>query len=1394
MRLFFSSLLLFVFLTSYSQTDFEHLTTLNGLSQNDINFILQDSKGFMWFGTMDGLNRYDGMSFVKYQSTTDMEFPIGSNIPFSMVEDSRGNFWIGTSDNGVWFFNRRKEEFHKVPEVYNGLDIILDNKIIDLIIDSDELLWVATSKGLCILDTKEYRNGKFVSTIMESSNSSVTSNIISSMKALMFIKKDSEGKIWIGTSVGLFLAEFTASGNIKINHVNKFPRGPYRNIIETKTGYLTSNREGVFYFNKVDNIEDVEVKFLLPYAFSSFFKSSKNYVFGGNSQGLFQFVWDDEKLKLNQINHFISEYHNPKSITKNIVTDIFEDRSGLLWVGTNGGGLNQLDLNEKKFYHVNHSNHNGSIAYNKVRAVYEDNNGNLWIGTEGGGISFLAVKHKNEFEGNFQNIDVSLGVLDKNYVYCYDSLPGVDNKVLLGVGYPYKLAVATVKERDNISVKYLSNLVKNPVFATTIDREGNIWLGTYGGGLYRAVYNKEKDELIVKNNYTVRGGTLASDVVRSVLEDSNGNILVGTDQGLSLLPANKKNAPNPVFIKTRNKANDKTSIAHNYILDMHLDSKGRVWIGTMGGGLCLLREQKSNEFKFKRYTSKDGLPNDVIKGIEEDDSGNLWISTNKGITNFNPETEEMRNYSVSDGLQDYEFSECASYTKKNGEMIFGGVNGFNIFNPDEIEDNPYVSQVEFSELFILNEKILTGKEYKGNLILANEMPSTDSISLNYSQNSFSIGFTALHYVAPEKIKYKYMLEGFDSGWNIVNSIDPRAKYTNIPPGEYILKVLATNNDGVWTTVPSMLTIEIVPPFWLTGYAFFIYILLFIILLVFFRRYSVIDVTKKNKLMMDHFEQEKMEELVQMKLQFFTNISHEFRTPLTLIQSPLEKLISKGERVDEEYRQRNYSLMIKNVGMLNRLINQLMEFRKLEKGKMPLAVSRGNVMELVNEVFDAFNEIAQSKGIRYELKNAYPSVELWFDYDKIEKVLFNLLSNAFKFTPQGGEVSIIVSEEEVEGKEWVRFDIKDNGPGIAKEKLPFLFDRFYQTSSHKLSKVSGTGIGLAFAKNLINLHHGKIMVSSKPNVATVFSVYLSKGKLHFKEADFTDQPMEQPIEKQIIVKDYQIEKREQLSMDNIVFAEDKPTVLIVEDNYDVQALIKNNLDEEFNCVQAYNGKEGILLCKKYTPDIIISDVMMPEMDGFEMCNLIKQDQEICHIPIVILTAKTADEDKLTGLTEGAVAYISKPFNIDVLIAQIKSILEARKLVKHTFNKKIEIEPKEITFTSIDEKLVERLLKVVEENISNPEFTVVQLGREVGISQSILNKKLKALLGQTANVFIRSIRLKRAAQLLKLDRLSVTDVVYEVGFNDMKYFRECFRKQFDTTPSEFIRQHRDERKMN
>lgn len=1389
MRKVLLSLLLVLSFTLVAQSDFEYLNTQHGLSQNDINFIHQDSKGFMWFGTVDGLNRYDGLSMKVYQYTTPMTHSIGSNLPYCMVEDKLGNFWIGTSDDGIWYFDHDQEEFHQFPYEINGRNVFTDKQVIALYLDSNEKLWVATARGLTIVDLEAYKKREYKALNHKTYHTKQTKGIPESINNIYFIEEDSYGQIWIGSAKGLFQAEISTDLELSLKRVTVLPPSTCMNFLELEGGYLVTVYNGTCYLTLDDIKKGTKPKYLANKFFNTQLLTTMGYYFGGNSSGLFQYKWDPINKNLKEINHFKSEFNNIKSLSKNNVVTLFEDNSGLLWVGTNGGGLNKLDLNEKKFNHYYRTTHESSLAYNKVRDIIEDEVGNIWFGTEGGGISLLSKKHKGDYTKSFINKDIYNAAISQNYVYSFSAIPELKNAVIVGTGYPHKVLIATATERGTIEMQPFPDLIKNPVFSSLTDSKGNIWLGTYGDGLYKTRYNTKTKSLEVVSHFAYQDGQsseIASNKIRAIAEDKEGNILVGTDNGLSILHVTQIDKQNPKFIKIKHNTKVNTSLGHNYVLSLFVDSKGRRWVGTMGGGLSLIVSDSNDNYVFKRYSTLNGLPNDVIKAIEEDNNGNLWISSNKGLTQFNPNNEEIRNYSVVDGLQDFEFSESASCKRRNGELLFGGVNGFNSFYPSDIKDNPYASTIQFTELHVLNQHVGPGDEINDRIILEKALASEEQLNLLHDENSFSIGFSGMHFVAPEKIKYKYKLDGFEENWNQASSINPKAIYTNVPSGSYTLKVLATNNDGVWNTVPSSIQIEITPPFWRTIWAMLLYLLILLAMLLFFRRYSVIAVTQKNKLMMEHFKQEQMEELVQLKLQFFTNISHEFRTPLTLIQAPLEQLITKVETSTVEFRKKNYTVMMKNIQLMNRLITQLMEFRKLEKGKMPLEVGRGNICDLVNDVSSAFEDVASSKGVNFEIRSTYKVMELWFDYDKIEKVLFNLLSNSFKFTRTGGRISILVSEVETEGQEWVKIDVTDNGPGIEKNKIPYLFERFYQTGNHKLSKVSGTGIGLAFAKSLVDLHSGRITVESEVDVKTVFSVYLKKGKLHFSKDDFLLETNFNTSDTEPIINEINtIESNQNIKIDT-----NKQTILLVEDNPDVQGLLMDAFKDKYNCIQSFNGLEGIEAAKKYLPNLIVSDVMMPEMDGFEMVTAIKKDALLCHIPIVMLTAKTTDSDKLTGLGEGAEAYVSKPFSIEVLDAQINSILNARKLVINKYSKSFEIQPEEVTFTSIDEKLIERLLKVVEKNISNPEFTVVQLADEVGMSQSILNKKLKALLGQTANVFIRSIRLKRAAQLLKLGRLSVTDIVYEVGFNDVKYFRECFRKQFAKTPTEYAKSQQSE----
>jgi signal transduction histidine kinase/DNA-binding response OmpR family regulator len=739
------------------------------------------------------------------------------------------------------------------------------------------------------------------------------------------------------------------------------------------------------------------------------------------------------------------------------------------------------------------------------------------------------------------------------------------------------------------------------------------------------------------------------------------------------------------------------------------------------------------------------------------------------------------NYDISDGLQDYEFSELACCKLSDGEMLFGGVNGFNAFYPIEIFSDMSIPKIALTDFHILNRSVVAGEKVNGRVVLENVINHTEKIRLKYNENSFAIYFSSLHFSAPAKNEYKYILEGFEKEWIHKDASDRIAKYTNLRPGRYTFKVLASNNDGVWTNDAKILEITITPPRYLSFVAWLVYVLIFIASLWFFQKYSLIRIKQKNELLMEHFEKEKIQELSQMKLRFFTNISHEFRTPLTLIIGPLEKLIRQGSLLSEKRVAASYAIMHRNASILLRLINQLVDFRKFEQGKMKLRASESNLISFLNEVFLSFSELAENKNISYHFLTPRGKIPLWFDADKFERIMYNLLSNAFKFTPEGGKIDLKVEEDDFN----IIIRVADNGIGIPKDMQQHIFERFYQTERIVNRKVGSTGIGLSFIKGLVEMHKGEITFESEEDKGTTFILKLKKGNAHLEKEEMI--AVTQDVD--VSIRNYSfLEPVKGINENEEDNKKSKAKILLIEDNFELKQFIKDSLSEKYNVFLAENGKEGLDQVNEINPEVIVSDIMMPVMNGFELCEAVKTNEVISHIPVILLTAKTTAENRIKGYHLGADGYISKPFSIDVLEARIQNLIESRDNLKKLFRTNISVEPSQITTTSMDEKFLQRILKIIEENIPNSEFTVEQLASDYGMSQIVLNKKLKGLTGQTAKAFIRSIRLKRAAQLFATGKYSVSDVTYEVGFSDLKYFRNCFKDEFGMSPSDYTRKHK------
>ncbi|MBB3696852.1 response regulator [Flammeovirga yaeyamensis] len=1347
---------------------FQHYTTRQGLSQNDINCLFQDSQGLLWMGTNDGLSSFDGYTFKDYRMDTH---DIPSNLINKIIEDDFGNLWLGTADAGLCRFNLKTEVFTTFGNTAETPKLITKNNVYRMVLDKQGNLWFGNTKGLnCV--KKEYLNQEKIKVNKYRHNKhnqeSLHANIIRDLLV------DSQGRVLVANGSGLqqYMPPTGKDdyGSFKDWNIYLKKRRGVMAMTEGENSIIIAFFDGIYELKVDKDGRNSSLKRLSNLKCDVIIKDINGIFWAGSKRGLFRLKYDLITEKLIQLDH----YNKDEYLNSNIVHTIYEDKTGIIWIGTVGGGIKKYNPRLKKFRHIQREDEEGSLSYNKVRSVYEDTLNRLWVGTEGGGLNYLSADNK-DYENGFKHISLEVDKRSQNTVYDINEFR---NNLILGVGYPLKIVAKSIDQADKIGQNLRGNSITPPfltnsVFITETEGDSVIWLGSYGGGLIRGII-QEDGNLDWQRIKIARKEAYKDpiEVVRNILVDKKGNVWVGTNQGLLFISKSQKHLENPQCKLFSSLKDDDQSLSYNYILPLFEASNGEIWIGTMGGGLNIITPQSSiNDLKFEHLSTQNGLPSNVIKAILEDDYGNLWVSSNKGLSKISLDDRRVKNFDVSDGLQDNEFGELTAIKRRNGELIFGGVNGINVFYPHEIVDDKTIADLVFTDLKVLNKEVNTNEEFESNNILEKSIRYTDHIVLNSSQNSFAVRFAYLHYASPNKNKYLYKLEGYDKDWITSDAMQREAKYTNLSAGTYKLLVKASNGDHIWNPKPIELSIEILPPLWLTWWAKLFYVIVVIGIVYFFSIYTVINARKKSQLEMVKFEHEKLEDLSQLKLQFFTNISHELRTPLTLINTPVEQLIKRGKSLSEYDREKSYQLIHKNIQHLMRLVNQLLDFRKVEQGKMSLHLTRGNWSTFAEQVYFSFKEFAEQTNITLNYRASDDKIFGLLDTDKVEKILYNLLSNAFKFTNEG-EISMSVTQE----NEFVKITLEDTGIGIPKEQIKFLFDRFYQVEKLKNAKHRGTGIGLAFTKSLVDLHHGEITVDSKVNKGTIFTLTFPLDDMMYSHDHIEEsaKEAETPI----------------LEDDEMMETSTKAKILVIDDNFSIREMMKDLLKDTYDVYLADNGKNGLDLAKKIMPNLIISDIMMPEMDGYELTQRIREDNHICHLPIILLTAKKSEESKLKGYEYGVDAYVTKPFNSEVLLARILTLIENRKNQQNRFRVDIDIQPSEITFTSLDEKFLNRLVKIVEDNISDSEFTVEKLAMEYGVTTLRLNQKLKALTGQTAKGFIRNIRLKRAAQLLKLGRFNVSDVTYEVGFNDLKYFRNCFKKEFGLLPSQYAKEKRAE----
>lgn len=1335
---------------------FEQITSLDGLPENYINTIYQDRNGFIWMGTHDGFCRYDGLEFKNFNIDKERKDWLNSSLIRDISGDNFGNICITTADQGIFLYDQIIDSFRYIGNPQN-INSLMPKRIQTTLMRGNDL-FVGSVTGMIKIHLN--KTAGFPVEFEEVKD-------ISNVYHFLPDDRNNDDRIWIGTEDGLYLYNNSLDGKWTIKNFSKTGSNEITYMIPYQKGLLVSSQDGIYYFDEFRGFNKV-----INHTVNNLLIDNEGMLWTSSGDGLTVFKRDSSPEMSFTWMMEIEEGSEIHNITSRLITELFLDHTGIVWIGTQNG-LNKYNSNRKKFTHYSKNSEEGSLSSNSIRAIKQDSEGNIWIGTNGGGINFLSSDRviEKDFE-KFLCFPVNLEG-NKHDAYCIEEVTIDDQSYfIVGTSVPQSVEVFMLTKDGRPVKKPLFKQfeeVEGDVYAIASDND-YIWFGTYSDGLIR--YEKQTDKLMHISKSS--GHMISSDVIRDILIDENNNLWVATGRGLNFLPAFEKGDQNLSFKTFNHVGGDTTSLIHDYVLTLFESSSGDIWIGTMGGGLC----KYMGRGVFITYDTKDGLPNNVIKGIQEDDHGNLWISSNKGLSKFNPETKAISNYDLYDGLQDHEFGEHASAKMSDGEMLFGGFRGITAFYPDDIKNESTIPNVVFTDFMVLNSSVGVGEKVRGKVVLTRNINETSKVRLKFSDNSFTIFFSGLHYSVPTKNQYKYFLEGYSHEWIITDASNNSAKYTNLSPGHYTFKVMASNNDGVWNPKSKKLEIHIVPPFWYSWPALLFYMGTFIGLVFFFRRYTFIRIREKHRLLMEQFKQEKLEELSKMKLRFYTNISHEFRTPLTLIIGPVKRLLQQYDSLPAAKNKQLLQIIFKNSATLLKLINQLMDFRKVEQDKMELTVSEGNFYLNAKEIYESFKELAFQKNIDYKFSSYSKDISLWYDDEIIEKIFYNLLSNAFKYTPEGGNVSFIINNY---GQDFIEIRIEDSGVGISESARKHIFKRFYNSKTIVDREVGSTGIGLSLSKSLVDLHKGQIDFESSPGNGCAFFVRFKKGDAHFTIIEKDN------VQPAIRMRKQEIEffPKELATQRQDVQKPKVPTpkLLIAEDNVDLRNFLQDSFTSDFQVEACEDGLKAFERIDYFEPDLIISDVMMPQMDGFELCRKVKTNESTSHIPIILLSAKTTETDQIIGYNMGADAYVPKPFDLDVLLAQIKAILRMRCELQKKFKENIDISPSEVAMTAMDEKFLGRICKIIEENMVDPYYSVSRLSSDYGMTQKLLNKKLKVLTGLTAKSFIRSIRMKRAAQLLNTGKYSVSEVTYDVGFSDLKYFRSCFKEEFNVTPSDY-----------
>jgi signal transduction histidine kinase/ligand-binding sensor domain-containing protein/DNA-binding response OmpR family regulator len=1361
--------------------NFAHLDNTQGLSNNQIECIFKDSRGFMWIGTNFGLNRYDGYHLKVYKSIkNDSTSLIYNSIP-RIQEDKNGNLWVA---GNIWIPGNPRYVIYDICNERFNRNIL--KYVLPLGIHFIPALVEISPQKDYYFSKKNDGVYKYDNSTKKLYHFKQSTNINTLSKGVITNIRPDHGFFWVLFQSGLLerVNEKTNTVDFRNRYVleNSIGSSIFKNLYIDSEGcpwiypgigdkgalyFNMSKGQWIFFGNDKKEFHSSTDKYIASDLVRDIAQDNNGRIWLATDHGGVN-IYDK---KTNDITVLLNDPLNPSSLSQNSAISLYYDNTGIMWVGTYKNGVSyyhpgmfKFDKSPLFFYH------NPDLVTKDCNRLYEDRLGNLWIGTNGSGVLKFDTKtqsfrlyrtQKNNPSSISSDIVISM-LEDKKGTMWFGTFMGGLNQM---VGEKFKRYLPNVNNTNSLSNKSIYGLVE--------DHRQNIWIGTLGGGL---------DELdVTRQNFHhhVIGTTtgMSSNYVLSIYSKDSANMYLSTSSGIDLLNSETKTVT-PVF-KGHFQLNKLSDLI---IYNSLIDRRNQLWLATDNG--INVYNPKLNSITYIDKTS--GLPTDQVVSLVEDNSGNIWAGTRNGLAciycSTNSRTHKYE-YSVvsfdeNDGLVSAILNQNAIFKNKQGEIYIGCIKGYTVFDPKAIHFNKKVPQPRFTEILIGNVEIQPGAKYRNRVILDASITHKNKIVLHYDEKNLTVNFSALSYIHPEKNRYRYKLKGFDEDWTEIKTGIGSASYSNLNQGTYQLIVYASNNDNVWSTKPLILEIVIQPPFWLSWWAYLLYFIIGVIALWYIVNFNL----RKQK---REFENEQIKreaiqlhEVDEMKFRFFTNISHEFRTPLTLIISPVEKLL-KGIKTDE---QKSLLLIIqRNANGLLELVNQLLDFRKLDVHKDALNISVGDVVSFINDIYYSFNELANRKSINFSFSTSVSELRIEFDPEKMRKIVSNLLSNAFKFTPNNGQIGVNVGLiRQMNGdKQLLKITISDSGIGIPPKDLERIFERFYRVENPENGHQTGTGVGLHIVSEYVKLHQGDIGVESQLGKGSVFTVTIP-AKQHLQD-EIINQNLPGSINPEVHTQEEEAaveEHRKKL-----------PLMLIVDDNEDFRNFISALFIESYRILKAEDGVMAFQMILDKMPDLIISDVMMPKMDGFELCKKVKQDIRISHIPIILLTAKAGDENKYRGLESGAEDYIAKPFNMEMLSLKVARIVERQKKTREQFKSKVDITTNEVEITSMDVKFVKKAVALVEANISSSEFLVENLCREMGMSRVYFYKKILSLTDKTPSEFIRFIRLKRAAEFLEKSQLFVNEVAFQVGFNDPRYFRKYFKAEFGVSPNDYKKKFTD-----